>query len=87
MFWQNQSGVLQNKICPFLAQGICDYVGHSFLGNTVELIPFILYLSYVLLWDDGNLSYDLLWDDGNLSYDLLWDDGNLSYDLLWDVLC
>ena len=22
---------LQNKICPFLAQGICIYVGHSFL--------------------------------------------------------
>jgi hypothetical protein len=21
---------LQNKICPFLAQGICIYVGHSF---------------------------------------------------------
>jgi hypothetical protein len=23
--------VLQNKICPFLAQGICIYVVHSFL--------------------------------------------------------
>jgi hypothetical protein len=22
---------LQNKICPFLSQGICIYVGHSFL--------------------------------------------------------
>jgi len=22
--------VLQNKICPFLAQGICIYIGHSF---------------------------------------------------------
>jgi hypothetical protein len=31
-FWQNQSGFFyQNKICPFLAQGICIYVGHSFL--------------------------------------------------------
>jgi hypothetical protein len=22
--------VFQNKICPFLAQGVCVYVGHSF---------------------------------------------------------
>jgi hypothetical protein len=26
---------LQNKIYPFLAHGICIYVGHSFLRNTV----------------------------------------------------
>jgi len=25
-----------NKICPFLTQGICIYVGHSFLWNAVE---------------------------------------------------
>ena len=30
---------LQNKICPFLAQGICIYVGHSFLWNTVGPTP------------------------------------------------
>ena len=29
----------QNKICPFLAQGICIYVGHSFLWNTVGPTP------------------------------------------------
>jgi hypothetical protein len=27
-FWWNQNGVLQNKICLFLVQGICIYVGH-----------------------------------------------------------
>ena len=30
---------LQNKICPFLAQGICIYVGHSFSWNTVGPTP------------------------------------------------
>ena len=32
---------LQDKICPFLAQSICIYVGHSFLWNTVGPIPVI----------------------------------------------
>jgi hypothetical protein len=32
---------LQNKICPFLAQGIFIYVGHSFLRNTVGSTPLI----------------------------------------------
>ena len=27
------SDFLQNKICPFLAQGICIYVGHSLFIN------------------------------------------------------
>jgi len=30
---------LQNKICPFLAQGNCIYVGRSFLWNTVGPTP------------------------------------------------
>jgi hypothetical protein len=34
MINHNQSGVLQDKICPFLAQGICIYVGHSFFYET-----------------------------------------------------
>ena len=29
---------LQNKMCPFLIQGICIYVGHSFLENIVGVI-------------------------------------------------
>jgi hypothetical protein len=33
--------VLQNKIFPFLAQGICIYDGHSFLWNTVGPTPSI----------------------------------------------
>ena len=32
---------LQNKTCPFLLQGICIYVVHSFLWNTVGLILLI----------------------------------------------
>ena len=32
---------LQNKICPFLAQGICIYVGDSFLWNRVGPTPLI----------------------------------------------
>ena len=32
---------LQNKICPFLAQGICIYVGHSSLWNTAGPTPLI----------------------------------------------
>jgi hypothetical protein len=33
---------LQNKICPFLLQGICIYVGHSFSWNTVGLTLLVL---------------------------------------------
>ena len=32
---------LQNKICPFLAQGICIYFGHFYLWNTVGPNPLI----------------------------------------------
>jgi hypothetical protein len=32
---------LQNKICPFLEQGICIYVDHSFLWNAVGPTPLI----------------------------------------------
>jgi hypothetical protein len=28
---ESEWGFFQNKICPFLTQGICIYVGHSFL--------------------------------------------------------
>jgi hypothetical protein len=35
---------LHNKICPFLRQGICNYVGHSILWNTIELIILICLL-------------------------------------------
>ena len=35
---------LPNKICPFLRQGICIYVGHSSLRNTIGPI-----LSFCLL--------------------------------------
>ena len=32
---------LQNKNCPLLRQGICIYVGHSFLRNTIgPILPF-----------------------------------------------
>jgi hypothetical protein len=30
-FGRIKSGFLQNNFCPFLAQGICIYGGHSFL--------------------------------------------------------
>ena len=33
-FLVNQSVFSQNKKCPFLTQGICIYVGHSFLWNS-----------------------------------------------------
>ena len=36
---------LHNKICPFLRQGICNYVGHSILWNTIELIILICLLA------------------------------------------
>jgi hypothetical protein len=29
-------GFFQNKICPFLAQGICIYVGHFFYVKNVS---------------------------------------------------
>jgi len=32
---------LQNNTCPFLAQGICIYVGHSFIWSTVWQTPWI----------------------------------------------
>jgi hypothetical protein len=35
---------LQNKMCLFLAQGICIYVGHSFLWNTAGPTPLICHL-------------------------------------------
>jgi hypothetical protein len=38
--------VLQNKICPFLRQSMCIYVGHSFLWNTVVLILLIWILAF-----------------------------------------
>jgi hypothetical protein len=30
---------LHNKICPFLAQGICIYVGHFFKDTQLEKLP------------------------------------------------
>jgi hypothetical protein len=30
---------LQNKICPFLAQDICIYVGHSFYETQLDQLP------------------------------------------------
>ena len=30
---------LQNKTCPFLAQGICIYVGHSFYEKQLDQLP------------------------------------------------
>ena len=29
----------QSKICPFLAQGICIYVGHSFYETQLDQLP------------------------------------------------
>ena len=40
-FCENLSGALRNKICSFLRQGICIYVGHSFLRNTLR--PIVLF--------------------------------------------
>jgi hypothetical protein len=40
LFGRIRVGFFQNKICPFLAQGICIYVGHFFyVKNTVEPTP------------------------------------------------
>jgi TfoX/Sxy family transcriptional regulator of competence genes len=33
------SGVLQNKICLFIAQGICIYVGHFFYEKQLDQLP------------------------------------------------
>ena len=47
-WWENQSGVLQNKMCPFLRQGICIEVVHFFLRNA--FVPIKARTSCIQCW-------------------------------------